>query len=71
MRQRLAEKEASMEKIIDKSRQYKRMELLTQPDLRKIFRRSALLNGLMLFSTIIVPQTIIFSFIMYWFHING
>jgi|TARA_R110001583_G_scaffold97228_2_gene242007 hypothetical protein len=61
MRQRLAEKEASMEKIIDKSRQYKRMELLTQPVLRKTLEVSA----------IIMPQVIFICFIMYWFHING
>ena len=61
MRQRLAEKEASMEKIIDKSRQYKRMELLTQPVLRKTLEVSA----------IIMPQVIFICFIMYWVHING
>ena len=71
MRQRLAEKEASMGKTIDKSPRYKRTEPLTLQRQRKISRRSAQLSALMLFSAIIVPQTIIISFIMYWFYING
>ncbi len=63
--------QASMEKTIDKNRQSTRTEPLTLQRQRKISRRSAQLSALMLFSAIIVPQTIIISFIMYWFYING
>jgi hypothetical protein len=63
--------QASMEETIDKNHQSTRTEPLTLQRQRKISRRSAQLSALMLFSAIIVPQTIIISFIMYWFYING